>query len=143
MNKTLILGLAAMAAVSVTSCKTASKSTAANASELILNKWTIQSVNGSDVKTEKDLFLEFGAGNRMHGQVGCNIFNTTYTLTPASNQLKFSENGQRTMMYCPDMNIEDEVVKAIGATTAYRFENNGKSMLLLNAAGKTVLKLNR
>ena len=143
MNKTLILGLAAMAAVSVTSCKTASKSTAANASELILHKWTIQSVNGSDVKTEKDLFLEFGAGNRMHGQVGCHIFNTTYTLTPASNQLKFSENVQRTMMYCPDMNVEDDVVKALGSTTAYRFENNGKSMLLLDAAGKTVLKLNR
>lgn len=148
MKKTSFLCLIVMAALSATSCKTSEKMNADNAStavttQQLAGKWEINTVFGSPAKAEKDLFIEFLPENRIHGEVGCNIYNSSYTIDPAKGELKFAENGQLTMMFCPDMATEDSVLKAIRATRKYRLDEGGKCLSLLDENGKLLMKICR
>ena len=99
-------------------------------------KWNITSVNGKEVKTDNQPFVEFMSGNKIHAQLGCNIFNTRYQ--SSGDNLSFSD-GQRTMMFCPYMDTEDAVLKALMQTEKYQKTDNG--IAFLNANGEIVLNL--
>jgi heat shock protein HslJ/uncharacterized lipoprotein YbaY/uncharacterized lipoprotein NlpE involved in copper resistance len=68
-------------------------------------------------------------GSRVTGFSGCNQF--TGTFRQSGNELKFSQMAG-TMMACvsPYMALEQQVLKMLGATTAYRIE--GEQLFLLN-----------
>ena len=68
-------------------------------------------------------------GSRVIGFSGCNQFTGTFKQT--DNALKFSQMAG-TMMACvsPYMELESQVLKMLGTTTAYRIE--GEQLFLLN-----------
>ena len=85
-------------------------------------KWMITEAQGVEVPQgmEAQPFLEFNLiDNKLHGVAGCNIVNANLRhdeANPAS--LKF-HNLIRTMMTCPDIEVEERVVKSLNATASF------------------------
>ncbi|MDO5572170.1 MAG: META domain-containing protein [Bacteroidales bacterium] len=136
MKKSLLIAL--LIASMFSSCGTSKESTPSLAGE-----WKITSVDNKEVKTEETPFLQFD-GDKVHGKLGCNIYNTTITNKVGEAELTFSDKGQRTMMMCPDMEVEDAIIKALNETKSYRGDKNDKNKIeLLNEAGNVVLVLKK
>lgn len=100
--------------------------------EITLNdlagKWMITEAYGEAVPEgmEAQPFLEFNLIDmKLHGVAGCNIVNSNLKHDDAiANSLVF-HNLIRTMMSCPDMAVEDRVVRALHATTTFGAEKEG------------------
>lgn len=52
--------------------------------------------------------------NKVHGNAGCNIFNSTVVLDDQDISSITINPAATTMMACPDMEIEDAILKAMG-----------------------------
>lgn len=131
----------ALSAIALTSaCKTTKQKENLTEKELS-GKWTITAVNNKDVKADKTLFIDFMPENRVHAEVGCNLYNNTYAYDAEANTLTFSPNGQMTMMMCPDMNTETAIVSALNATSKIAKAATTNCINLLNEKGDIVLTL--
>lgn len=131
----------ALSAIALTSaCKTTKQKENMTEKELS-GKWTITAVNNKEVKADKTLFIDFMPENRVHAEVGCNLYNNTYVYDAEANSLTFSPNGQMTMMMCPDMNTETAIVSALNATSKVAKATTANCINLLNEKGDTVLTL--
>lgn len=107
-------------------------------------KWTIVEVKGDKVDKEKMPFIEFKvAENKVHGNAGCNIFNTTMKLD-ANNVSAISFNqAVSTMMACMDMELEGKVFDAIENVAAVKAGKTANEMLLVDKDGTTLMVLSR
>lgn len=131
----------AFSAIALTSaCKTTKQKENMTEKELS-GKWTITAVNNKEVKADKTLFIDFMPENRVHAEVGCNLYNNTYVYDAEANTLTFSPNGQMTMMMCPDMNTETAIVSALNATSKVAKAPTANCINLLNEKGEIVLTL--
>lgn len=107
-------------------------------------EWIISALNGEAVKKmDKVPFLAFDIKEkRVHGNAGCNIVNGGFTQEEGNAaSLKFSQMIS-TMMACPDMDVESEVLKALGAVCSFKM-NQDKSVSLLDENGNAVLTLTK
>ncbi len=154
MKKILLWSVIAMTTCMTYSCKnttsdkssnemtetTMSKTEMLNSSELA-GPWTATTLYGDEVTTAEPVTMEFMQDGKVHAKLGCNILNTTYTFDEKEGTLTFGDNGQRTMMMCPDMQVEDNMVKALQAVTNAKMENG--MLNLMNAKGETLIVLKK
>ena len=78
-------------------------------------KWNVVEVKGEKILKEGLPYMEFDmAQNKLHGNAGCNMFNTTITLDANDVSSITIAPGAATMMACPDMATEDAIMKAMG-----------------------------
>ena len=140
MKKNSFLAMALSLAFLTPACKTARQAANDTPTELT-GKWTIKSVNNKDIQIERTPYMDFLADNRLSAQVGCNLYNSSYTYQPATGTLNFAANGQMTMLFCPDMATEDAIVKAIAATKKVRKASSGNCLEMLNEKGEVILTL--
>ena len=139
-RSSLYVGLLALA-LGAASCKTTQKQEALTADELA-GKWTISAIAGEPVQAENALTLDFTQEGRVHGEVGCNIYNNTYTFDAAASTLTFSPDGQMTMMMCPDAETEGKIVAALAGTAGVaRSSEQAGCIDLLGASGDILLTL--
>lgn len=105
-------------------------------------RWLIDEVKGEKVTaTEQVPFLEIlTSKRRVHGNLGCNIYNATIPMDFSDNAISFA-NGQMTMMMCPDMATEDSIRAALQEVKAFNLD--GDTLRLLDGDGNTVLVLLR
>lgn len=107
-------------------------------------KWNIVEVNGTKVQKEKMPFMEFNmTDNKLHGNAGCNMFNTvvrpdskdksSFTLAPAVS----------TMMACADMDMEGKVMKALENVHGVKKGSSANQMVLVDSAGKDLIVLSK
>ena len=108
-------------------------------------KWNITEVNGEAISTQENTpFMEFNmAEKKIHGNAGCNIFNTSLE-TDANDisALKIAQ-GMSTMMACPDMETESKSLQAMTTVRAVKAGTDANQMLLVDEAGKTVFVLSK
>lgn len=131
----------ALSAIALTSaCKTSKSSNNVSEQELS-GKWNITAVNNQETKGENTLSIDFMPENRVHAEVGCNIYNNTYTYDAEKSTIAFSEHGQLTMMMCPDMETETAIVGALHATNKVEKAATENCINLLDASGNVVLTL--
>lgn len=108
-------------------------------------KWNITEVNGEAISTQENTpFMEFNmAEKKIHGNAGCNIFNTSLE-TDANDisALKIAQ-GMSTMMVCPDMETESKILQAMTTVRAVKAGTDANQMLLVDEAGKTVFVLSK
>ena len=94
--------------------------------------WKLVELNGKKVKQKgkKDFFIKLNSKDgRFHGYAGCNNFNGNYAM-PKSYEISFS-NIASTMMACPNMNLESQLMKALEEVDNYTITGN---ILQLNKA---------
>jgi len=107
-------------------------------------KWTIVEVKGEKVNKEKMPFIEFNvAENKVHGNAGCNIFNTTMKLDAGNMSAISFNHAVSTMMACPDMELEGKVFQTIENITEVKAGKTANEMLLVDKDGTTLLTLSR
>lgn len=99
---------------------------------LTAHEWELQQMEGLNEKPERMPTLMFTDSTAVFGFAGCNRFFWTYT-AEAGNKLHIQPGGA-TMMFCPDMPVEDRFLKGLESIAAYTVE--GEKLQLKDAAGK-------
>ena len=105
-------------------------------------KWNVVEVKGEKILKEGLPYMEFDmAQNKLHGNAGCNMFNTTITLDANDVSSITIAPGAATMMACPDMATEDAIMKAMGDVKAVKAGNSESEMALVDQDGNVLLVL--
>ena len=105
-------------------------------------KWNVVEVKGEKILKEGLPYMEFDmAQNKLHGNAGCNMFNTTITLDANDVSSITIAPGAATMMACPDMATEDAIMKAMGDVKAVKAGNSESEMTLVDQDGNVLLVL--
>lgn len=104
--------------------------------DLIGNKWKLIELNGMPLKIDatphKEAMIVFDFSTlRFSGDGGCNKISGSFILQ-SGNRIVFSQ-AISTMMACPDMKIESQLLKVLQATDNYAI-NFGKDTLSLNTS---------
>lgn len=107
-------------------------------------KWNVVEVKGEKVNCENTPFMEFDMKeNKLHGNAGCNIFNTSVTLDAKDVSALILEDGMTTMMSCPDMDMETKILQSMSDVRAVKAGSNPNEMLLVDAEGNVLMVLAR
>ena len=107
-------------------------------------KWNVVEVKGEKILKEGLPYMEFDmAQNKLHGNAGCNMFNTTITLDANDVSSITIAPGAATMMACPDMATEDAIMKAMGDVKAVKAGNSESEMTLEDQDGNVLLVLSK
>lgn len=107
-------------------------------------KWNVIEVKGEKILKEGLPYMEFDmAQNKLHGNAGCNMFNTTVTLDDNNVSSITIAPGAATMMACPDMATEDAIMKAMVDVNAVKAGNTENEMLLVDKDGNTLFVLSK
>ena len=106
-------------------------------------KWNVVEVKGEKILKEGLPYMEFDmAQNKLHGNAGCNMFNTTITLDANDVSSITIAPGAATMMACPDMETEGKVLKAINEVKSFDVLSGG-GIGLYDANGALVIVLEK
>lgn len=107
-------------------------------------KWNIVEVNGEKIRKESLPSMEFDMkDSKVHGNAGCNIFNSTVVLDARNISAITINPAATTMMACPDMETEDAILKAMGQVKEVKAGRSENEMLLVDANGSVVLVLSK
>ena len=107
-------------------------------------KWNVVEVKGEKILKEGLPYMEFDmAQNKLHGNAGCNMFNTTITLDANDVSSITIAPGAATMMACPDMATEDAIMKAMGDVKAVKAGNSESQLALVDQDGNVLLVLSK
>ena len=107
-------------------------------------KWNVVEVKGEKILKEGLPYMEFDmAQNKLHGNAGCNMFNTTITVDANDVSSITIAPGAATMMACPDMATEDAIMKAMGDVKAVKAGNSESEMTLVDQDGNVLLVLSK
>lgn len=105
-------------------------------------KWEIVSVDGERIQADAMPYIEFDMStNKVHGNGGCNIFNSTFTLSGSDASAIRIAPAAATMMACPEMDTEAKIFKVLTDVTAVKAADKADEVALVNGAGSTVLVL--
>ena len=126
----------ALAAMMVSSCD----SKKAVAVDALNGEWDVVAIDGQKVDAEELPYIGFDIKEkRVYGFAGCNRIMGTFdtdSLNPGTITLS---DMAATKMMCPDMTIEDNLLKAISAVAGYSTIGNG--FTLTDASGKALISL--
>lgn len=107
-------------------------------------KWNIVEVKGEKILKEGLPQMDFDmTANKLHGNAGCNIFNTTVALDDNDISAITIAPAATTMMACPDMATEDAILKAMGDVKSVKSGQSESEMLLVDANGDVLLVLSK
>ena len=81
--------------------------------------------------------------NKVHGNAGCNIFNSTVVLDDQDISSITINPAATTMMACPDMETEDAILKAMGNVKGVKAGQSENEMLLVDADGNVLMVLSK
>lgn len=105
-------------------------------------KWEIVSVDGEKIQADNMPYIEFDMStNKVHGNGGCNIFNSTFTLSDSDASAIRIAPAAATMMACPEMDMESKIFKVLTDVTGVKATDRADEVALVNGAGSTVLLL--
>lgn len=107
-------------------------------------KWNVVEVKGEKILKEGMPYMEFDmAQNKLHGNGGCNIFNTSVTLDDKDVSSITIAPAAATMMACPDMSTEDAIFQALGDVKAVKAGQSADEMQLVDEDGNVLLVLSK
>lgn len=107
-------------------------------------KWKVVEVKGEKILEEGMPQMDFDmATSKLHGNSGCNIFNTTVTLDPNDISAITINEGASTMMACPNMDLEMKVLKSMSEVKSVKVGNTLDEMLLVDQDGNVLFVLNK
>ena len=118
-------------------CKTASSSITKQTDGITEKYWKLVEINGKplvwsdDTKREPHIILK-DKDSRVIGNGGCNTLSGSYEIDSAANRIKFSQMVS-TMMVCLNMEVENELKRALEMADNYSLSADGKYLSLNRA----------
>lgn len=107
-------------------------------------KWKIEEVKGEKILAEGLPQMDFNmAENKLHGNAGCNIFNTSVTLDPNDVSSITIAPAATTMMACPDMEQETLILQSLENVKSVKAGQSENEMLLVDADGNVLFVLSK
>ena len=109
-------------------------------------KWIISEAGGQSIPEgmEKQPFIEFNLSEkRIHGNAGCNLINGGFVADNENSSAISFPQLISTMMACPDMEIEDAILKAMGNVKGVKAGQSENEMLLVDADGNVLMVLSK
>lgn len=107
-------------------------------------KWNIVEVKGEKVTAENTPFMEFDMKeNKLHGNAGCNIFNTAVTVDEKDASALSIAQGITTMMACPDMDTEAKILQSFESVKGVKAGANANEAQLVDGEGNVVFLLQK
>lgn len=118
------------AAVLMSSCKTVS-------TPVLDGEWNVTSVEGKAVEASQLPYVGFAAEKSLvYGNAGCNLITGTYRVDGKNGKIELGHVAS-TMMACPNMELEQSVLKALNGVA--RIKATDADHLVLQDAGKNTL----
>lgn len=107
-------------------------------------KWNVVEVKGEKLMEEGLPQMNFNMSeNKLHGNTGCNIFNTTVNLDSDDVSSLTINPAATTMMACPNMDVEGKVLQAMDEVKGVKAGKNDNEMLLVDQNGNVLFVLQR
>lgn len=107
-------------------------------------KWKIEEVKGEKILAEGLPQMDFNvAENKLHGNAGCNIFNTSIRLDPSDVSSITIAPAATTMMACPDMEQETVILQSLESVKSVKAGQSENEMLLVDADGNVLFVLSK
>jgi heat shock protein HslJ len=117
-------------------CKSASSSVKTQPDGITEKYWKLIEINGKTVAGDdlpKQPFIILKAeGNLVTGNGGCNTLTGTYEIDRTANRIKFSQMAT-TLMACLNMEVEDQLKRALEMADNYSLSSDGKYLSLNRA----------
>ena len=118
-------------------CKTSSSSVTKQTDGITEKYWKLIEINGKPVvwsdETEREAFIILkDEDSRVTGNGGCNTLSGSYEIDRAANRIKFSQMAS-TMMACLNMEVENELKRALEMADNYSLSADGKYLSLNRA----------
>lgn len=140
MKRVLLYVLMIPVLVGMASCATTQKAEVKN----LEGKWTIAEVRGNKVTKEKMPYIEFNlAENKVHGNAGCNMFNTVITPSTKDNSAFTLKPAAATMMACPDMELEGKILGLLETIAGVESGDTANELKLVDKSGNVLLLLSK
>lgn len=107
--------------------------------------WDVVSIYGEKVNATEALpqLVIDTPEQKIHGNVGCNTMNGTIAIDPDRQNSMHFTNMITTRMTCPDINIEQSLLKALGEVSTVTPINDMAGAHLKDEAGNVVITLKR
>lgn len=110
--------------------------------KMLSGDWEIVSVGNEKIEVEEMPFVEFDMdSHKVHGNAGCNIFNSTFTLSDDDAASITIAPAASTMMACPDMETEGKILKALLEVASVQNTKTPNTMALADKDGNVLLIL--
>lgn len=107
-------------------------------------KWDVVEVKGEKLMEEGLPQMNFDMSeNKLHGNTGCNIFNTTVNLDSDDVSSLTINPAATTMMACPNMDVEGKVLQGMEEVKGVKAGKNDNEMLLVDQSGNVVFVLQK
>ncbi len=107
-------------------------------------EWNVVEVKGEKLLEEGLPQMNFDvAGQKLHGNTGCNLFNTTITLDPKDVSAITIAPGATTMMACPNMDLERSVLQSMEQVRAVKAGKSENEMMLVDKDGNVLMVLEK
>lgn len=107
-------------------------------------KWNVVEVKGEKLMEEGLPQMNFNmAENKLHGNTGCNIFNTTVNLDSDDVSSITINPAATTMMACPNMDVEGKVLQAMEEVKGVKAGKNENEMCLVDQNGNVLFVLQK
>ena len=112
--------------------------------EQLNGTWIITEINGKKPTSERIPEMEFNVNEkRLHGNGGCNIFNTSFETDEKDASVLRIKPAATTMMACPDMETEDAVLKGMFSVSNVKASKSKDELLLTDEEGNTIFVLSK
>ena len=108
-------------------------------------KWNIVEVKGEAITAEENgPFMEFDMeAKKLHGNAGCNIFNTSVVLNDKDEAALKINQAAATMRACPNMDLETKIFQTMEAVRSVKSGKSANELLLVDENGNTLFVLNK
>lgn len=139
--KKQIIPLVAMAFVALASCQS-SKNQMASSPVNLDGEWNITEVNGSAITIKETPYIGFNVEDgRVYGYTGCNNIMGSFKQNVEAGSLDLSQMAS-TLMAGPNMDVERNVLNALGQVKGYKLLNN-EEIALCNEKKRPVVVLKK
>lgn len=107
-------------------------------------KWNVIEVKGEKLLKEGLPQMNFNIPeNKLNGNTGCNLFNTTINLDSDDVSSITINPAATTMMACPDMDVEGKVLQSMEQVKGVKAGQNDNEMCLVDQNGNVLFVLSR
>lgn len=134
MNKKSVFAMMAAVAL-MSSCKTVK-------TPALEGEWNVTAVEGKAVQAEQLPYVGFDTEKSMvYGNAGCNLISGTYRVEGNTSKIELGHMAS-TMMACPNMELEQSVLKALNGVERIK-ATDADHLLLQDADKNTLLQLEK